>query len=249
MHVCTTCLHTDDRSIRHCPSCGDADIARASRDGWLTSLPPDSGIPCQGCFEAGHELKLRYFKHVMAFVFASWSSGVAGYFCPRCRRSLFAKHLALTLVLGWWGIFAFWFRNPIAILVNLWGLFAAPLDPGTYGAISVDEVRAAHRRHRRRDDSYRANPTPSWLSDLSSAEQALVFADVDYYAVLGVESDASPAEIKRAWRAAAMRVHPDRSTDPHSSRLMSQLTDAYTVLKDDRLRRAYDRRHEVRLAA
>jgi len=66
-------------------------------------------------------------------------------------------------------------------------------------------------------------------------------ANVDYYAVLGVDPGASGDEIARAFRARAKQTHPDAAPDP-SGGDFRDLTAAYTVLSDHRRRREYDRR-------
>ncbi len=63
----------------------------------------------------------------------------------------------------------------------------------------------------------------------------------DYYAVLGVGRDASPEEIKRAYRERARRCHPDVvQDDPDAEEQFKQLTQAYRVLSDPQLRSRYD---------
>jgi molecular chaperone DnaJ len=62
----------------------------------------------------------------------------------------------------------------------------------------------------------------------------------DYYIVLGIEQGASLSEIKRAYRNAIKRYHPDKigkSTDPHK---FMAAREAYEVLSDADKRRAYD---------
>jgi hypothetical protein len=51
----------------------------------------------------------------------------------------------------------------------------------------------------------------------------------DPYAVLGVERGASPAELRRAWRRAARRHHPDRGGDETA---MQAVNDAWRALQD-----------------
>ena len=38
----------------------------------------------------------------------------------------------------------------------------------------------------------------------------------DYYKVLGLEKGATPAEVKKAYRKAALRLHPDKNTAPRA---------------------------------
>jgi molecular chaperone DnaJ len=62
----------------------------------------------------------------------------------------------------------------------------------------------------------------------------------DYYIVLGIEQGASLSEIKKAYRDAIKRYHPDKigkNTDPHKFRAARE---AYEVLSDAEKRRAYD---------
>ena len=52
----------------------------------------------------------------------------------------------------------------------------------------------------------------------------------DPHAVLGVTPDASPAELKRAYRRLAMRWHPDRNVDPLATERFKQIRAAYEQL-------------------
>ena len=55
----------------------------------------------------------------------------------------------------------------------------------------------------------------------------------DYYEVLGVTRDASPDDIKRAYRALARRHHPDVSHDKAGAEhLFKEINEAYEVLSD-----------------
>lgn len=63
----------------------------------------------------------------------------------------------------------------------------------------------------------------------------------EHYAVLGVNTDASDAEIKRRYRALMREVHPDaNSDDPAANRKAARINAAYEVLSDPTKRRAYD---------
>lgn len=63
----------------------------------------------------------------------------------------------------------------------------------------------------------------------------------DYYKVLGVSRDAKPEEIKKAYRLAARKFHPDVSKERDAEERFKEVQEAYEVLKDPEKRAAYDR--------
>ena len=63
----------------------------------------------------------------------------------------------------------------------------------------------------------------------------------DYYEVLGVQRQASPDELKRAFRKIAMDSHPDRNPDDAVAHArFKEASEAYAVLSDPERRRSYD---------
>jgi len=63
-----------------------------------------------------------------------------------------------------------------------------------------------------------------------------------YYEVLGCQKDASPAEIKSAYRRLAKELHPDcHPGDRTCEAKFKEVNEAYDILKDDQKRAAYDR--------
>jgi molecular chaperone DnaJ len=62
-----------------------------------------------------------------------------------------------------------------------------------------------------------------------------------FYDVLDVDPDATPSEIKRAYRAAARGLHPDLSKDPDAPERFQKIVRAYEVLSDPEKRTLYDR--------
>jgi len=64
----------------------------------------------------------------------------------------------------------------------------------------------------------------------------------DCYQVLGVDSDATQEEIKRAFRRLALRYHPDHNPeDPkQAEEKFKEVNEAYEVLSDEAKRRQYD---------
>jgi len=68
----------------------------------------------------------------------------------------------------------------------------------------------------------------------------------DYYGVLGVDKDASQAEIDRQYKRQASRHHPDRGGNEEQ---MKSLNEAYGVLKDETRRNSYDAQRQPRATA
>ena len=55
----------------------------------------------------------------------------------------------------------------------------------------------------------------------------------DYYEVLGVGRQATPEELKKAYRRLARQCHPDvNRDDPHAEERFKELGEAYEVLTD-----------------
>lgn len=63
----------------------------------------------------------------------------------------------------------------------------------------------------------------------------------DYYALLEVPRDASPDDIKRAYRRLARQLHPDTNPDPAAADRFKEIAQAYEVLSDAEKRQRYDR--------
>ncbi len=68
-----------------------------------------------------------------------------------------------------------------------------------------------------------------------------VAAKRDYYEVLGVGREASGDEVRKAYRQAALRYHPDRNKDQGAEERFKEAAEAYEVLSDSQKRQRYDR--------
>ncbi len=64
----------------------------------------------------------------------------------------------------------------------------------------------------------------------------------DFYEILGIDRDASPEAIKKAYRKRAMESHPDRNPgDTEAERRFKEAAEAYEVLSNADKRARYDR--------
>ena len=63
----------------------------------------------------------------------------------------------------------------------------------------------------------------------------------DYYEVLGVEKNANADEIKKAYRKAAIKYHPDKNPgDKEAEEKFKEAAEAYDVLSNEQKRARYD---------
>uniref|UniRef100_A0A8D2IPQ8 DnaJ homolog subfamily C member 1 n=1 Tax=Varanus komodoensis TaxID=61221 RepID=A0A8D2IPQ8_VARKO len=62
----------------------------------------------------------------------------------------------------------------------------------------------------------------------------------NFYVFLGVEQDASSADIRKAYRKLSLILHPDKNKDENAETQFRQLVAIYEILKDEERRRRYD---------
>jgi len=62
----------------------------------------------------------------------------------------------------------------------------------------------------------------------------------DYYESLNLPRDASAEDIRRAFREAALKLHPDRNTELGDTERFLNISEAYETLIDEELRKHYD---------
>lgn len=64
--------------------------------------------------------------------------------------------------------------------------------------------------------------------------------DKNFYTLLGVPRNATTDQLRRAYRQAALKLHPDRTDDPEDNELFLRISQAYETLIDPETRDDYD---------
>ncbi|KAG5189282.1 heat shock protein 40 like protein [Tribonema minus] len=111
----------------------------------------------------------------------------------------------------------------------------------------VEELEAAIRDYEKVSDMLDAAGRADVQDKLHSANVALKQARrKDYYKILGVQRDADEETIKKAYRKAALKWHPDRQNGKEETeraeaeKVFREVNDAYEVLSDPAKKNRYD---------
>ena len=62
----------------------------------------------------------------------------------------------------------------------------------------------------------------------------------NYYKILGVDNNATSAEIKKAYRVLSLKYHPDRNSSAEAKERFQEINEAYETLGDEQLRNQYN---------
>lgn len=66
----------------------------------------------------------------------------------------------------------------------------------------------------------------------------------NYYEILEIEYPSNPTAIKKGYKKAAIKWHPDRNLDIDTTTQMQNINEAYLILKDSSKKKAYDSIYE-----
>eukprot|EP00471_Norrisiella_sphaerica_P011850 CAMPEP_0184496198 /NCGR_PEP_ID=MMETSP0113_2-20130426/33338_1 /TAXON_ID=91329 /ORGANISM="Norrisiella sphaerica, Strain BC52" /LENGTH=608 /DNA_ID=CAMNT_0026882717 /DNA_START=267 /DNA_END=2093 /DNA_ORIENTATION=+ len=110
---------------------------------------------------------------------------------------------------------------------------------------SKEELKASKGEGDPRRNNHKNEDTQSETEGGDDEEEEIEYDEnMDYYKVLGVDKDSNESQIKKAYRAKALKYHPDRNSPEKKAMVekrFRQVAEAYQVLSDPEERKKYDR--------
>lgn len=225
-----------------CPECGQFGLLPTLNSA-VVGFPAGT-LPCPRCGHLDRAIVFRGWVRLTSFIIWARESRMAAYLCADCARRQTAANLAWTGLLGWWGFLSFLIYAPRATYYNWRAIWLPPASPEAWGAIPVHAIISGIRTASEQARVSAAGVhllADSPLVFLTNKQQEVVLAARELYETLGVAQSASRADIRQAFVIRAKEVHPDiRPGDASATGDMIRLNQAWEVLRDDKLRAAYD---------
>ncbi|KAF9082123.1 hypothetical protein BGX23_012785 [Mortierella sp. AD031] len=119
-------------------------------------------------------------------------------------------------------------------------------NPGSAGASSFTSRSPASARPESVPPRPRSTPVDhkpaerEYTPEQAAAVKKIRSSGGDFYKVLGINKDATEAEIKKAYRKLALQMHPDKNSAPGADEAFKIVSKAFTVLSDPQKRAIFD---------
>lgn len=226
-----------------CPDCEFTGLAPVHRDA-VVAFPPGV-FACPKCGRLDAEIVFRGWTRLLSLVLWVREMRFGGYLCSDCARLSTAKNLAFTGVLGWWSLPSLFLYAPRATYHNWRAVWRAPRNPLAWGALSASEmsasIRAGHDSAASDEPWLEEELRSSPFAALTNRQSAIVFAAEGLYETLQCDPSAHADDIRSAYVRQAKLLHPDmRPDDPSAADAMVRLNLAWEILREPKLRIAYD---------
>jgi curved DNA-binding protein CbpA len=118
------------------------------------------------------------------------------------------------------------------------------LHPSPEAEYLLDQARKMTASSVKVEQSRGPEPSQASPTQTFTPEQEKMCRDIlqksNYYEILGVSQSASQAEIKKAYRSLALKLHPDKNQSPSASEAFKKINKSFACLSDETKRRTYD---------